>query len=155
MRAIVREFPCCNRGDPHPGSAGNHENWRVVAELCERPARTSHLFQMNRSRSLSENAGGESRVFRNEPIAARDGERPVHPTSRAVRTRESCERRAVSGSQADRIEAERVIAAVVEAALQKCHTGETGCAGKTSRLRASRVRVMPARSTLGDNRVPK
>src|SRR5207245_534737 len=154
-RATVLEFLCCNRVGPRPGSTDNQENWRATAATFARPRRTLHHFQTSRSRSQSENAPGESRVFRNEPIAVRDEERPVHPTSRAERTRESCEHRALSGTQADRIAGERVVAAAVEVALKKCHTAEMGCAGKTSRLRVSRARAMPARRTSGDNRAPK
>src|SRR5438094_5649387 len=110
---------------------------------------------MSRSRSQSENAQGESRVFRNELIAAPDEERSVHLTSRAERIRESYERRAASGIPAGRIEEERVVAAAVEAASQKYRTAGKGCAGKTSRLRAARARVRPARRTSGDSRAPR
>src|SRR6185437_6898974 len=101
---------------------------------------------------------GESGVFRNEPIAVRDEERRAHPTSRAVRTRESCERRAASGTRADRIVAGPVAIAVVAEALQRCHTAEMGCGGKTSIRKVfaiHRARAMPGRHTSGDSREPR
>src|SRR5438477_12921714 len=81
---------------------------------------------MSRSRSQSGNVRGESGAFRNELIAGRDEERPGHPTSRAARIRESCERRAASGSRADRIVAGPAAAAAVADALKRCHTAGTG-----------------------------
>src|SRR5207244_8238257 len=102
---------------------------------------------MSRSRSQSGNVRGESGAFRNELIAGRDEERPGHPTSRAARIRESCERRAASGSRADRIVAGPAAAAAVAEALKRCHTAGTGYGGKTSRRNV--VDVKPARHKPG------
>src|SRR5262249_20151049 len=113
------------------------------------------LFQTIRSRSQLGNAPGESRAFRNEPIEVRDAERRVRLTSRAVRIQESCERRAGSGTQANRTGVGRAAAAVAVEAWKKYRTAERGCAEKMSTLRVNRARVTPARHTSGGNRAPR
>src|SRR5258705_8643793 len=155
MRPAVREFLCCNRVGPHRGSTDSQENWRATAATFAQPRRTLHHFQTSRNQFQSGNAQGESRVFRNEPIAVPDEERPVHLTSRAERIRESCERRAASGTPADRIAGARAVAAAVEAASQKCHTAGRGCAGKKSKRRVNRARRQASRRTSGDNYGPR